>query len=210
MSLVRTLALGPQPSIYYVTMHVRCGLVTIATYSYPSAGKVIVDQAKVDIVSALDPDNLAFMTDLEATGYSEEVLMKWYWHPIIGPRIRSGAFLDPSSSQSLASVMAATLGGADNDSSGFDAAAGGAAMNGDLAETLLSSVLRVSPNQGVPQELRDAMMEALGPMAPSGRSSPRPAVQSVQAPKRSRAVQTPKQRAFLERSTGGRGRQAEP
>lgn len=48
-------------------------------------------------IHALDPDNLRLLSELETSGYSEEVLMRWYFHPVIGPRIREGKFVDPGS-----------------------------------------------------------------------------------------------------------------
>lgn len=55
-----------------------------------------VDWPRVEAVAALDVDSLAFLTELEATKYSEDTFMKWYFHPVIGPRIRSGKLLDSS------------------------------------------------------------------------------------------------------------------
>ncbi|EFJ46670.1 hypothetical protein VOLCADRAFT_92871 [Volvox carteri f. nagariensis] len=59
-----------------------------------------VDWSRVEAVASLDLDVLAFLTDLEATRYSEDTFMKWYFHPVMGPRIRSGTLLDPSVRQS--------------------------------------------------------------------------------------------------------------
>lgn len=152
-----------------------------------------VDQAKIDTIAALDADNLAFMADLEASGYSEAALMKWYWHPIIGPRIRSGAFLDPTTASGLASAVSATLGGPaeaataaamasvvqqarDEQAGGADAGggSGGSAAPGLYAaasvEVLMQQLLSLPPGQAVPQDIREAMLEALAPVAAVNKS----------------------------------------
>ncbi|MEW5303780.1 MAG: hypothetical protein WDW36_006438 [Sanguina aurantia] len=68
--------------------------------------RVVVDLQKVAAINALDPDNLQLLSELESSGYSEEVLMRWYFHPVMGPRIREGKFLDPTSgSEFLEGVM---------------------------------------------------------------------------------------------------------
>ncbi|GFR46269.1 hypothetical protein Agub_g7823, partial [Astrephomene gubernaculifera] len=43
-----------------------------------------VDWARVEAIAALDVDVLALLTDLEASSYSEESFMRWYFHPGLG------------------------------------------------------------------------------------------------------------------------------
>ncbi|GLI69437.1 hypothetical protein VaNZ11_014049, partial [Volvox africanus] len=70
-----------------------------------------VDWSRVEAVAALDVDSLAFLTELEATRYSEDTFMKWYFHPVMGPRIRSGSLLDPAAAGRGQTPAAAAAGG---------------------------------------------------------------------------------------------------
>lgn len=99
-----------------------------------SGSGVRVDLPKVEAIACLDVDSLQFLTELESSGYSEEVFMKWYFHPVMGPRMRSGAFLDPNQS---------------------------AAAGGTNPAAMLMSLLQLAPGMAVPEVLQQVMDEAM-------------------------------------------------
>lgn len=47
------------------------------------------------VVSELEGDVVRFLSELELRGYSDEVLLKYWFHPVVGSRLRSGALMDP-------------------------------------------------------------------------------------------------------------------
>ncbi|KAI8465822.1 MAG: hypothetical protein J3K34DRAFT_525068 [Monoraphidium minutum] len=53
-----------------------------------------VDDERVAWLAALDGDTLRFMADLERGAYSQDVLIKWSFHPTVGPRLASGEWYD--------------------------------------------------------------------------------------------------------------------
>ncbi|GLC36284.1 hypothetical protein PLESTM_000427200 [Pleodorina starrii] len=106
-----------------------------------------VDWTRVEAVAALDADSLAFLTELEATQYSEETFMKWYLHPVMGPRIRSGSLLAPDAAAAAGGGAGAGPGAGSLDPSALLAQLlGGAAAGGGGGE--------------VPPMVREAMEEA--------------------------------------------------
>ncbi|KXZ54100.1 hypothetical protein GPECTOR_5g203 [Gonium pectorale] len=119
--------------------------------------RVRVDWSRVDAISALDSDCLAFMSELEATGYSESTFMKWYFHPVLGPRIRAGSLLDPAKGgvAAAAATAAAGVGGGGGGEESLDPAA------------LMMRLLGLRPG-AVPELLQEAMRDATGGGAPEG------------------------------------------
>ncbi|KAG2428206.1 hypothetical protein HXX76_011886 [Chlamydomonas incerta] len=125
-----------------------------------SSGALEVDWERVEAVAALDADVLAFLTELEAAGGggagggAEQVFMKWYFHPSLGPRIRSGALLDPT---------AAGRGAAGG---GGGSGAGGGLMDPSALLARLLGDAGVGPGGGLggeafPEMVREAMQEAV-------------------------------------------------
>ncbi|KAG2451057.1 hypothetical protein HYH02_004325 [Chlamydomonas schloesseri] len=130
-----------------------------------------VDWERVEAVAALDADVLAFLTELEAAGgggpgggggYSEQVFMKWYFHPTLGPRIRSGALLDPAATAGATAGVGLAGGPA--------AAAAGGGGGGLMDPSALLSRLLGDAGVGLggglgaeafPDMVREAMQEAV-------------------------------------------------
>ena len=53
-----------------------------------------VDEERRQSLAALDADTLWFLAELEASGYSGDVLLKWSLHPGVGPKLTTGRWLD--------------------------------------------------------------------------------------------------------------------
>jgi hypothetical protein len=55
-----------------------------------------VDWERVQLLAALDANSTRFLADMERAqqegGSTDAALVKWYWHPEVGARIRSGSW----------------------------------------------------------------------------------------------------------------------
>eukprot|EP00877_Chromochloris_zofingiensis_P000536 jgi/Chrzof1/10483/Cz05g00080.t1 len=56
--------------------------------------KPFVDHERIQWLSTLDADVLRFLTDLEQHRYSQDILIKWSLHPIVGPKLMSGKWME--------------------------------------------------------------------------------------------------------------------
>jgi hypothetical protein len=74
-----------------------------------------IDQERVDLLAALDPNSIRFLTDLELDDGSsglgssagmDAALIKWYFHPEVGAKLRSGQWMQelPEALQKLKDV----------------------------------------------------------------------------------------------------------
>ncbi|KAG1665836.1 hypothetical protein FOA52_005871 [Chlamydomonas sp. UWO 241] len=48
---------------------------------------------RIEALAAVDPLQLRFLSELLSSGYSEDAILKWSLHPVIGPLLRSGDWL---------------------------------------------------------------------------------------------------------------------
>ncbi|KAG2494250.1 hypothetical protein HYH03_007605 [Edaphochlamys debaryana] len=148
---------------------------------------LLVDWPRVEAVAALDVDTLSFLTELEATQYSEDTFMKYYFHPVIGPRIRSGALLDPDSKAAAGSAMSGL--GVDVEGLGLGAAgaggAGGAGGSLDPAALLMQlAQMGISDGAGgAPGMVAEAAEELAREQARRAGKRPGPARRQPPPPK---------------------------
>ena len=77
----------------------------------------------------MDADNLRFLADLERGAHSEDVLIKWSMHPVVGPRlIEEGGLVGAAA---LPEMMRELYRQAQEPLEGFDFAAADDGDNGD-------------------------------------------------------------------------------
>lgn len=84
-----------------------------------------IDEQRIKLLASLEPNSIRFLTDLElaarsgsaGSGGMDAALVKWYFHPTVGPKLTSGTWMSelPESLRKLQQVAGMQSGELDFD-----------------------------------------------------------------------------------------------